>query len=168
MNRFRSRRGMASAMIIMLLVLLIFFGVLSLVTTAADLRLAQKRADWNKEYYQADNVAVQMVAEMDAYCRSLEPADLQTGTLDGLLDTWLSAAANVNDYQLTRGETADAPWVLTARIAENADKGQGIDLQLRLLPAAPGQNSIRIEIAKWVQWQPSFDYSSSEGGVWKG
>lgn len=168
MNRFRSRRGMASAMIIMLLVLLIFFGVLSLVTTAADLRLAQKRADWNKEYYQADNAALQMVAEMDAYCRSLEPAKLQAGTLDGLLENWLAAAANVSDYQLTRGETADAPLVLTARIAENADKGQGIDLQLRLLPVLAGQNSIRIEIEKWVQWQPSFDYSGSEGGVWKG
>ena len=37
--RFRSKRGMASALIIMLLVLLIFFGVLSLVASAADLRL---------------------------------------------------------------------------------------------------------------------------------
>ena len=39
-GRWRSRRGVASALIILLLVLLIFFGVLSLVTTAADLRLA--------------------------------------------------------------------------------------------------------------------------------
>lgn len=168
MNRFRSRRGMASAMIIMLLVLLIFFGVLSLVTTAADLRLAQKRADWNKEYYQADNVATQMVAELDTYCRSLEPASLQTGTLDGLLDTWLASAANVSDYQLTRGESADAPLVLTARITKDNDKGQGINLQLHLLPVPAGQNVVQIEITEWVQWQPSFDYSGSEGGVWKG
>ena len=168
MTRFRSRRGMASAMIIMLLVLLIFFGVLSLVTTAADLRLAQKRADWNKEYYQADNAATQMVAELDTYCRSLEPVSLQSGTLDGLLDTWLAKAANVSDFELTRGETADAPLVLTARIAENPDLGQGIDLQLRLLPVMAGQNFVQIEITEWVQWQPSIDYSGSEGGVWKG
>lgn len=168
MTRFRSRRGMASAMIIMLLVLLIFFGVLSLVTTAADLRLAQKRADWNKEYYLADNAATQMVAELDAYCRSLEPASLQSGTLDGLLNLWLETAANVSDFQLTRGETADAPLVLTARIVESADHGQGIDLKLRLLPAPTGQDLIQIEIAEWVQWQPSFDYNGSEGGVWKG
>ena len=46
-RRLHSKRGLASALIIMLLVLLVFFAVLSLVTTAADLRLSQKRASWN-------------------------------------------------------------------------------------------------------------------------
>ena len=46
--RFRSKRGMASALIIMLLVLLIFRSSF-LVASAADLRLP-KRAEWNQAY----------------------------------------------------------------------------------------------------------------------
>jgi hypothetical protein len=166
-SRLRSRRGLASALIIMLLVLLVFFGVLSLVTTAADLRLSQKRADWSKGYYQADAAAVRLVAELDQYCLGLDETSLQAGSLASLLDIWLDGAANVQEYQVISGATT-APLSITALVAEQAGQGQGIELRLRILtgPAAP--NTERIVIESWIQWQPAFDYEGTEGGIWKG
>ncbi len=159
MRNFRSRKGMASALIIMLLVLLIFFGVLSLVTTAADLRLSQKRADWNQQYYLADALAVSLLAEIE----SLEVGDLQQ-TLENLL----AENANVRDHRVVAGTSADAPLTVAARIAAQADQGQGIEFQLRISIGSPGQKAIQVEVLTWTQWQPEFDYEGSNGGIWKG
>jgi hypothetical protein len=166
-SRLRSRRGLASALIIMLLVLLVFFGVLSLVTTAADLRLSQKRAEWNKGYYQADAAAVRLVAELDQYCRGLDEASLQAGRLAGLLDIWLDGKASVQTYQVVSGDAA-APLSITALVADQAGQGQGIELRLRILTGPVAPNTERIEIESWIQWQPAFDYGGTEGGIWKG
>lgn len=160
--RFRSKRGMASALIILLLVLLIFFGVLSLVTSAADLRLSQRRADWNKQFYQADAVAVAMLTALDRFCLTLD------GTDDaGRLAEWLAERPDVHDWTLEPAAAGDGRLNLSALVAADASQGQGIAIRLaiRTGPAAGDQ---RIIIERWSQWQPEFEYGQSGGGLWKG
>ena len=167
-SRFRSRRGLASALIIMLLVLLIFFGVLSLVTTAADFRLAQKRADWNAGYYSADSEAVQLLAALDTCCLTQEGDSLQQDQLTELLGAVLDNDSNVQSWEINPATAGQPALILTALVARDADSGQGISLRLRILtgPLQPGGQHMTIEA--WRQWQPEFDYSGTEGGIWKG
>lgn len=167
-GRLRSRRGVASALIIMLLVLLIFFGVLALVTTAADLRLSRKRADWNQQYYLADARAVKLVAELDQYCRTLEEPDLEPEALAGLLENKLTGAANVQSYQV---DFDGSLLRLSVLVAEHDDQGQGIQLTLLVKTGAASPETGRLAVEGWTQWQPPFQYDITDdtnGGIWKG
>jgi len=169
MIRYRSRRGLASALIIMLLVLLIFFSVLSLVTTAADFRLARKRADWNAAYYTADSTAVSVLADLDRQMASLEPDDLQIDRLTTMLGNLLDSEPDVETWQIRpAADGTDAALILDALVINDESGGQGIMIRLliRTGELQPGTQRIRIE--SWNQWQQEFDTSGSEGGIWKG
>jgi hypothetical protein len=162
----RSRRGMASALIIMILVLLIFLAVLSLVSAAADLRLSQKRAAWNQQYFQADAGAVALVAGLDKLCRSdgfaaMDPLMQQTA-----IDEWFAARTDIQEYQVSTGENGIKVDFLT--VGPAAGTKQGIQVSLQIQASASGTDASPITIIKWVQWQAPFDYDSENSGIWKG
>lgn len=165
LNRFRSRRGVASALIIMILVLLIFFGVLSLVTAAADWRLSTKRAEWNQQFYQADALATQAYADIDQFCSRLETAAAEPAAMTSLLEGHLAGMANVQDFQLVR---QDDLLMLTMLVAASPDQGQGIQLVLKIQAGVISQGSGRLAVDSWAQWQPPFDYDGGNGGIWEG
>jgi len=157
---------MASALIILLLVFLIFFGVLSLVTSAADLRLAQKRADWNQGYFLADAQAEEVYGDIEQYCQSLEPPQLAADALAGLLEQRLAARTDIREYTVARDEQG---ILLDILVMHPQNKIQGIQMRLRIKPgeAAAGEGS-RLTIESWIQWQEPFQYDQGNGGVWKG
>lgn len=170
---WRSRRGMASALIIMILVLLIFFGVLGLVASAADLRLAQKRADWNQQFYLADAGATQLYADLDQFLAGQgENLAKEQDARATALDQWLVTRQDVREYRITSETGGLVLYVLTTGIPEGqqAKSQQGIAMTLLLRagsPAATGQG-VSLEIKGWQQWQMPFDYNSGNGGVWEG
>lgn len=161
-TKFRSRRGMASALIIMLLVLLVFFGVLSLVTSAADLRLSRKRAEWNLAFYQADAAAVELLAALHR----------QTGQLDSdnskeQLERWLAGQSDLHDWLVEPSGENDGIYYLSGLVASNVNQGQGIEIRLTIR-TGPSVAGDRIIIEKWSQWQPPFEYGGAGGGIWQG
>lgn len=166
LKRLRSRRGVASALIILLLVLLIFFGVLSLVTAAADLRLSRKRADWNQQYYLADAQAVGLVANLDQYCRTLEPAGLEITRLSALLDNRLASLDTVREHSIVNNGKS---LLLTILVVADNSQGQGIELQLRVTAGVLASSGTdRLTVESWTQWQPPFQYDTAGGDVWEG
>ena len=161
-NHWRSRRGAASALIILLLVMLVIFGVLAMVSAAANLKLARRQADWNKAWYLADGSAEAVYAELDQLCRLSSAAGEDNEHLAGLIGTHLEQ----NQAVLSGQATATADMVrIEARIGEDRPGSQGIDLVLVWQPDAVGG---RLLIEQWTQWQPPFDYGEEPGGVWEG
>ena len=160
--RFRSKRGMASALIIMLLVLLIFFGVLSLVTAAADLRLSKKRAEWNQAYYLADAQAVGFLAALDGYC-----AGLNADRAEALLTEWLAGQHNITDWSLESIAEERGAFSLAALVLSQTGQGQGIAVRLTIRTDRSTTGRL-ITIEEWRQWQPPFAYDDSNGGLWEG
>jgi hypothetical protein len=177
-HSWRSRRGMASALIIMILVLLIFFAVLGLVAAAADLRLAQKRADWNQQFYIADAGAVQLYADLDQFVREQVGAGQAAVTESGpdalaaSLEHWLSMRQDIREYQVTSDSGGLTLHVLTTGIPEGqeAESQQGIAMTLRVQSGSPGPTgqTIGLAVQGWQQWQMPFEYDSDNGGVWEG
>jgi hypothetical protein len=159
----RSRRGMASALIIMILVLLIFMAVLSLVSSAADLRLSRKRADWNQQFYQADAGTVELVAGLDQFCRSAGFSALDPAMQEISLDEWLAARKDIEEYQITSSGSEIQVDLLAGVIAR---QGIQVSLLIRTGQSDPAKSSITI--VKWMQWQAPFDYDTENGGIWKG
>jgi hypothetical protein len=175
--RLRSRHGMASSLVIMVLVLLIFFAVLSAVASGADLRLSKKHTAWNQQYYLADSAAVSLFAGLDQYMRGESGQSFEPDNLADLLDAWLAARADVREYQITIEDRMLRARILVldpadsqVKIGTAADsvRQQGIEMTLLITAGSLPDPSGRIRVASWTQWQVPFEYDTEDGGVWKG
>ena len=63
---FGTSMGVSSIIAILVILVLVVFAALSITTSTADLRLSQKTSDSIKAYYEADAVAEDKMAEIDA------------------------------------------------------------------------------------------------------
>ena len=161
-KKWRSRRGAASALIILLLVMLVIFGVLAMVSAAANLKLARRQADWNKAWYLADGSAEAVYAELDQLCSLSAAAGDDLERMTGLINARLEQSTAVLTGQAVAAEDKIR---IEARIGEDQPGVQGIDMVLVWQPDAVGS---RLLIEQWTQWQPPFDYGEDPGGVWEG
>jgi hypothetical protein len=178
-QKLHSRRGLASALIILILVLLIFFAVLSVVASAADLRLAKKRAVWNQQYYLADSAAVAFYADLDQYCAGQPLTFFMPDSLAKSLDGWLFLREDVQTYQVIDQDgslrlqilVVEPAAALSGDSAASADakQRQGIEMTLLIKTEPTSQSTAgRLSIISWTQWQLPFEYDQGNGGVWKG
>jgi hypothetical protein len=157
----RSRRGSASALIVLLLVLLVFFGILSLVTAAADKRLADRRANWVQTYYQADRAAVGVLADLRraAFTR---PAPSDAAKLQTLLEKQLSVR---QDVEILSSEAIDRTAIILFRV-QSGQQSIEVGVTFKLPESANGL--VSLELTRWTSWQAPFDYENTGGGIWKG
>ncbi len=52
-----SERGSSSVLVIMIMLLLITFGVLAMMSSYSNLKIARKHAQWTSDYYQLESIA---------------------------------------------------------------------------------------------------------------
>ncbi len=162
----RSRRGSASAVVVLVTVLLAVFGVLALVSSYSGYKLAKRHADWTTAYYSVDAQAVSFLADVES---SLAAAAGEAGSV--------SAAGAYPDL----AETAMALRVPEegGAVLRDAD-----GLTVRALIGRPGGQYVRMElrvgfsdgpipdrfcrIVSWRQWQKPFAYDENPGDIWGG
>lgn len=162
-NRFckRSRRGSASALIVLMLVLLIFFGVLSVVTAAADNRLASRRAEWVRTYYETDRKAVETVGDLNNYA-SMSPS-AQAANRGDLIELMLTHLGGLPGIELLEADLmAGEDFLFRVWNGE-----QAIEVGLKLSEPMPAGAPFRLDITRWSAWQKPFEEENA-GGVWKG
>lgn len=58
-NMIKTKRtsGSSSVLVIMIMLLLITFGVLAMMSSYSNLKIAQKKAEWTKDYYKLESIA---------------------------------------------------------------------------------------------------------------
>ncbi len=158
MSRLRSRRGSASALIVLMVVLLAVFGAMALAAASANLRMAQSHADWSAEFYRFDAGAERFLAAVD---RLTAAGDDAGQALERL------AAVRVDGVtEITCRREADA---LVAQAIAGDPAARGIEVRLRWSLDADGRiiaDSPRIE--RWRQFQQPFAYGTEPGGLWDG
>lgn len=157
----RSRRGSASALIVLLLVLLVFFGVLSIVTAAADKRLADRRANWVQSYYQADQAAVSILAEL-RNAVTARPAPTDPGSLQAMLEKLLSGKSGV---EILSSESSGRETRLWFRVQSGE---QAIEVGATFTMPDTANGVVGLTVTRWTSWQEPFDYENTGGGIWKG
>lgn len=162
---YGSKRGAASVLMILLLVLLVFFGVLSLVTAATDLRLADRRARANQAYYLADSQAARLLARIGEACRQDEFLQAGPDRRLELLAALLEKEPHVRSYDI-----ASEGGRLQVKAVTGLDgrDEQGIDLELEIVAESGDPLSCRIIARRWSWWKKPFDYQAEPGGVWEG
>ena len=162
-TRLNGKRGAASALIILLIVLLIFFGMLAMVTAHADLRLAQRRADWTQSYFIADQQAETIIAELDYILLNADsPGRAQTSAFQAVSRLFeLNDAAEV----ISLYEIDDV--IFAEVLVYNPERAlQGIQFSVAM---RPGQTdaTLRMSTISWLQWQPPAE-PAERPGLWDG
>lgn len=158
---FKSRRGSASALIVLLLVLMVFFGVLSIVTAAADNRLAARRADWVKTYYKADRTAVEVLNELRQIAGDPSHAG-DPEVIQAALEHMLEGRPDIEILSSGTGERA-----VTILIRVRSGK-QGIEAGATFGVLDSGSEPVVMTVTRWTSWQEPFDDENTGGGIWKG
>lgn len=132
----RSEKGASSILVILLLVVLMVFGVAALTTALSSMRLGQKVAEWNAQYYEAEAIAWERFAQIDRALADISNADEESvkKKLDAL------------DFD-TDIETAD-PGFIFCYETWSKDAMVGIDVALSFQTYDKGGTSLRV-----MQWR---------------
>ncbi len=155
---WRSRRGSASALIVLMVVLLAVFAALALSAAAANLRMAQSHADWSADFYRLDARAERFLAAVDHQAMAGDDAAaseqrVAAVRVDGVTDV------------ICRREVA-ALWI--AAVAGDP-QARGIEVRLRWPIGADGNLATDSPVVTgWRQFQQPFVYGDEPGGLWDG
>ena len=74
--------GSSSVLVIMIMLLLITFGVLAMMSSYSNLKIAQKKADWTKDYYQLESIAEEGVSHFKVSFENALAELIQMSELD--------------------------------------------------------------------------------------
>ncbi len=156
--RLRSRRGSASVLIVLMVVLLAVFGAMALTAASANLRLARRHADWSAEYYRFDASAEHLLAAAERETGSAA----QAGELASrLADLRVEGVTNI----VSRNE--EGRLILEAVAGD--PEGRGIRVELEWTVGEDGSVSEQApRIVRWSQFQQPFVYGTEPGGLWDG
>ena len=157
----QSRRGSASALIVLLLVLMVFFGVLSIVTAAADNRLATRRADWVKAYYEADRMAVNVLSELRQTAGDPAVAR-EASAIQAALERKLDGRPDI-DILSSGLDGRSVTLLIRVRTGQ-----QGVETGAAFRLPDSGSGPVVMTVTRWTSWQEPFDDESTGGGIWKG
>lgn len=61
------QRGSSSVLVIMVLLMLITFGVLAMMTSYSNLKIARKNAEWTQDFYKLESLAGNHLAEVESH-----------------------------------------------------------------------------------------------------
>jgi hypothetical protein len=161
-GRFRSRRGSASALIVLMVVLLAVFGAMALTSAAASLRLARRHADWSIEYYGYDASAEKLLARIDLTVSEAIRTSQDTETLRSRLGAITSPGAS----SITCAREGER--LVVSALAGDPDT-RGISVAVAVQIGINGSSrSADLRVIRWSQFQKPFNYDAGPGGVWNG
>ncbi len=166
MNRsLRSRRGSSSILVVLMAVLLILFGVLSLVTAWSGLKLATLRADRSIRYYRVESQAERLLLDLEALV--LEEAALDPERTPEERDRAILGRIRslVGRDRIDR-ENLETEGILSLEIRVGEPSEQQILLGLRI--EAGTETGSPLHVVSFRQYQEPFEYPDDPGNVWEG
>lgn len=163
---FKSQNGSSTILISLLLVTLVVFALLSLTSSASELRLAQRNANNNKTYYMLDSEGKRFIYGVkskikDALIISRDRPESFFDNLDILLGENIIRSMNYD------GNAISMTIERTIILEENSRRRY---LEIKLLISQPNSDSRINEICsitEWRLWQEDFELKNTID-LWEG
>ncbi len=164
--KLKSQNGSSTILISLLLVTLVVFALLSITSSASELRLSQKNANNNKTYYMLDSEGKRFLYDVksninDALIVSGDRPESFFDNLDILLGENIIRSFNFDDGSMSM--TIERTIILE----ENSRRRF---LEIRLLISQPTSESKINEICsitEWRLWQEPFELNNTVD-LWEG
>ena len=138
-------QGSASVLIILVMLSLSAFGVLSMMSAYADLKLARKNADFVTQYYALDAQAAEAYAAAQA-------------TYQHLLADGISSAEAAQTVSAAGWAFDERGAVLSREFTQSE-----LHLTVELRPIGG-----ELAVVRWQEWQEPFEYEGEPSEIWDG
>lgn len=160
------RKGSASILVIMILLLLVSFGVLALMSGYAHYKISKKNAQWTQGYYALENCALadafpifQVVNRLrdDGGAQSLP--DIQEALTEAL------APLNAPVYAIYPSADAQLMEVGFESTLELDTQVRAIRVRVGINPHTLSEAPLGLEILEWKELPKAFIYEELEFGT---
>lgn len=153
-------KGASSVLIVIMMVVLIVFGLAIFTTSLSNLRLADKKYTWLRDYYNTETLAMTKIAVLEKTLKNYKKADLPEQDVH----VFFAKVLKISKDRLVvdKDDTNTYDYILEFDVSlNNAISPKNIALRLGINL----QNSIKdrphnIDILKYEQWQKDFEYDT--------
>lgn len=151
MKLLTNEKGSSSILVVLTFLMLGIFGVLGIMSSYSDYRLARKNAAWTQDYYSLEAQAHSFAAKADALLIENQGEDIAA----------LRKAFNILDPQALLNESEDG--LMASRIFE-AESGKKVIIEIELLPDSEKRFRIKTlkEIPEVFEYQEELEFEEVE------
>lgn len=164
MNRLKSEKGSSTVLISLLLLTLVIFAVVSIVSSASELKLARRNAETNKIYYSLDAEGKRFLYEVkSAVKESLNSIGENPEIFFTLLEN------NLGPDVIIRKNTDDKKVTVERTIILTADSyDRHLDIKIDVSEPSNDSNANDIcSVVEWKLWNEPFEYKNTID-LWEG
>lgn len=166
-----SKKGSSTLLIALLLITLVVFGLLSITTTASELRLAKRNAESHKDFYALDSEGTKLLSSVQML---MEEASSKVGQKT-TPDVYLEELGRLLDRDFPNlrkdfSEENGIPVLIVKKTFALDNGGYNKNLSIALAINAPGQiikSEDTLRILEWRLWQEPFEYTQTTE-LWEG
>jgi hypothetical protein len=164
MNRLKSERGSSTVLISLFLLSLVIFAVVSIVTSAQELKLARRNAETNKVYYTLDAEGKRFLYKVkSAVKESLNSMDNDPESFFSILES------NLGSDVIIRKDPDGLKVIIERTIILTVDS-YNRHLEVKIEVSQPNDES-RINdicsVIEWRLWNEPFEYKNTID-LWEG
>lgn len=151
MKLLHNERGSSSILVVLAFLMLGIFSVLGMMSSYSDYRLAQKNAEWTREYYTLEGQAQSFTAKMDGLLLENRGADIAA----------LEEAIMESEPQAVMEESEGGLLVSNIFTAES---GKTLELKIELLPGSEKRYRViaRKEVPEAFEYAEEPDFGDVE------
>ncbi len=164
MNRLKSERGSSTVLISLFLLTLVIFAVVSIVSSAQELKLARRNAETNKIYYTLDSEGKRFLYEVKSAVK--ESLDSMGDSPDRFFDILEST---LGPDVIIRKDTEGLRVIIERTVILNVDS-YNKHLEIKIEVSRPDKDSEVNDICsviEWRIWNDPFEYKNTIN-LWEG
>lgn len=156
-----NQRGSTSVLVIIMMIVLLVFGLAILTTSLSNVRLADKKINWLKDYYLLEADAAQALAELD---QLLDKRYLPDVTVATQVETFKDNLSKSYAYApLEWLEDNDTAWLAKITVPmTTSDWARGLNLVIAIPKQQTGPG-IAYTLKEHSQWQEDFEFDFLSG-----
>lgn len=166
MLKLKSKNGSSTVLISLLLVTLVVFALLSITTSASELRLSRRNADNNKRYYMLDSEGKRFLYDIKSMIK--EALDFSRDKPESFFENFdVLLGENIIRSMNSDNDTLSMTIERTIILEENTKRKF---LNIILTISQPGSESTVNEICsvmEWRLWQEPFELTNTID-LWEG
>lgn len=166
----KKKKGSSSIMVMMVMIALVIFGVLALMSSYSDYKLAKKNAAWISRYYTLDGEGQQFISQIET---AIKQTQVKTNALDkvGLSrysDMLKAKILGIKTYNSIKLEQKNNIITVYCEIGEKSENKLSVKLEIDLTKLLVTKNiQGLLRIVEWKQMASEFKYNNVNQ-LWNG
>ena len=180
-----SESGASSVLVIFMMLVLSALGTFAMASAKVNCAYSRRAMDWTAAYYEADALAEEFLARLDARLAAARVSALSDDTPEGLpyeyalegieslKDDYPGLTITADEEKITisvnfRAESRDRTNLAVEVELEIAPRGYGVGAEDGIAGGSREAGALPYKITAWTQWQPEPFAEDVPQPIWNG